>query len=207
VPKAAAPTPRQYDSPLRRRQAVETRERIVAAGCRLLQRSSVRDWRALTVRGVAEQAGVNERTVYRYFGNERSLRDAVMQRLEQRAGIDLEALSLDNVAAVAARILTHVSSYPLRPKPVLDPTLTDAHLRQRTALLDALDETTAGWADEDRRAVAALLDVLWSVASYERLVSDWDLEEERAIRALAWAIGLVQEAVRSGRSPSSFPAT
>jgi len=37
----------------------------------MLQRSSIRDWRAITVRGVAEQAGVNERTVYRYFGDER----------------------------------------------------------------------------------------------------------------------------------------
>ncbi|HEY6471863.1 MAG TPA: helix-turn-helix domain-containing protein, partial [Acidimicrobiales bacterium] len=81
--------PRRYDSPVRRQQALETRERIVEAGCKILRKSSIRDWHALTIRGVAEVAGVNERTVYRYFGNERGLRGAVMHRLEQTAGIDL----------------------------------------------------------------------------------------------------------------------
>ncbi len=130
---------RHYDSPLRRQQAVETRERIVAAGCRLLASSSVRDWRALTIRGVADEAGVNERTVYRYFGNEQGLRDAVMHRLEQKAGIDLDGMRLEDVADIAARIFAHVSSYPIRPKPPLDPTLADANLRQRGALFDALE--------------------------------------------------------------------
>ena len=142
----------------------------------------MRDWRALTIRGVAEQAGVNERTVYRYFGNERGLRDAVMQRLEQEAGIDLDGMELGDVADMAARIFTHVSSYPLRPKPPLDPTLADANLRQRSALFAALAESTARWSEMERHAVAALLDVLWSVATYERLVSDWEMDSDEAIR-------------------------
>ena len=196
------PTPRQYDSPLRRQRAVETRERIVAAGCRLLHHSSIRDWRALTIRGVAAQAGVNERTVYRYFGNERGLRDAVMHRLEQEAGIDLEGVRLEDVADIARRIFAHVSSYPLRSKPPLDPTLTDANLRQRNALFGALDDWTAEWTESDRNCAAALLDVLWSVATYERLVSDWEMDRTQAIRAVTWAIGLVEEAVRNGRRPT-----
>src|SRR6185437_13392666 len=70
-------TTRHYESPVRRQQALETRQKIIEAGCKVLRRSGIRDWRGLTIRGVAEQAGVNERTVYRYFGNERGLRDAV----------------------------------------------------------------------------------------------------------------------------------
>jgi AcrR family transcriptional regulator len=186
---------------MRRQRAGETRERIVTAGCRILQASSVRDWKALTIRGVAEQAGVNERTVYRYFGNERGLRDAVMQRLEQKAGIDLEGMELRDVADMAARIFTHVSSYPLRPKPPLDPTLADANLRQRSALFAALAESTAQWSERDRHAVAALLDVLWSVATYERLVSDWEMDSDEAIRVVAWAIDLVTRAVRGDQRP------
>ncbi len=197
-----APTPRQYDSPLRRQRAIETRERIVEAGCRLLRHSSIRDWRALTIRGVAEQAGVNERTVYRYFGNERGLRDAVMHRLEQEAGIDLEGMRLEDIADIAGRIFAHVSSYPLRSKPPLDPTLTDANLRQRSGLFGALDDWTAAWPESDRHCAAALFDVLWSVATYERLVADWEMDRDEAIRAVTWAIGLVQEAVRNGRRPT-----
>jgi AcrR family transcriptional regulator len=197
----AAPTntsPRRYESPLRRERAVQTKERIIEAGCTILRGSSIRDWRALTVRGVADNAGVNERTVYRYFGNERGLRDAVMHRLEQEAGIELEGMRLQDVAGIAARILHHVSSYPLRAKAPQDPTLTDAHLRQRTALLGALDDSTAEWPESDRHAVAALLDVLWSVASYERLVSDWDMDSDEAVRTLTWAIELVRKAVEGG---------
>lgn len=203
--KAAAPSetksPRRYESPLRRQRAVETKERIVEAGCSILGATSIRDWRGLTIRGVADKAGVNERTVYRYFGHERGLRDAVMHRLEQEAGIDLEGMQLDDVAGMAGRILTHVSSYPVQAKPLLDPTLTDAQMRQRNALLGALHDQTARWPDADRHAVAALLDVLWSVASYERLVSDWALERDQAIRTLTWAIGLVQKAVEGGEPP------
>jgi hypothetical protein len=47
-----------------------------------------------------------------------------------------------------------------------------------------------------------MFDVLWSVASYERLVVDWRMEPARAIRGITWVIELVEEAVRSGRGPS-----
>ncbi len=94
MPRSSRQLPRRrhYDTSLRQKRAAETRERIVTAGVELLHGSSIRDWRPLTIRGVAERAGVNERTVYRYFGNERGLRDAVMQRLEEEAGIDLAGM-------------------------------------------------------------------------------------------------------------------
>jgi AcrR family transcriptional regulator len=34
------------------------------------------NWDALTIRGVAQRAGVNERTVYRHLSGERELREA-----------------------------------------------------------------------------------------------------------------------------------
>jgi hypothetical protein len=49
---------------------------------------------------------------------------------------------------------------------------------------------------------AAMLDVLWSVASFERLVVDWQLDRTRAIRGMVWVIGVVEEAIRKGRRPS-----
>ena len=41
-----------------------------------------------------------------------------------------------------------------------------------------------------------MLDVLWSVVSYERLVVDWELDPKDAIRGITWVIGLVEDAVR-----------
>jgi len=192
---------RRYDTTLRRQQAAGTRERIVAAGSEILHRSPIRDWRALTVRAVAERAGVNERTVYRHFVSERGLRDAVMRRLEVEAGIDLARLRLENVAAAAARIFEHVSSYPLKPRPPLDPTLTEASQRQRKALLAAVAARSIGWPEADRVVAAAMFDVLWGVASYERLVIEWQLDHKQAIRGITWVIRLIEEAVREGRRP------
>jgi AcrR family transcriptional regulator len=197
-----AQTRRRYDTTLRRQQAAGTRERIVAAGSALLHRSPIRDWRSLTLRAVAERAGVNERTVYRHFANERALRDAVMHRLEEDAGIDLAGLRLEGIAGAAARIFQHVSAYPRKQRRPLDPTLTEASQRQRRALLLAVTAKTAGWTDLDRATAAAMFDALWGVATYERLVVDWQLDREHAIRAITWVIGLVEEAVRKGRRPS-----
>lgn len=200
-------TIRPYDSPLRRAQAASTQEGIIEAACELLRHSSIRNWRSLTIRSVAERAGVNERTVYRYFSNERGLRDAVMRHLEDAAGIELSGMHLEDIAEVARRIFMHVSSYQFEPKAPLVPTLTEASLRQREALHDALGPWTEDWPAEDAAAVAALFDVLWSVGAYERLVTEWRLDPERAAAVLTWAIGLVAESVRRGEHPAAEPAS
>ena len=192
---------RRYDSPLRQQRASETRDRIVTAGCEILQGASIRDWGALTMRGVAERASVNERTVYRHFVNERGLRDAVMRRMEEHAGIDLASLRLEGITDVAHRIFATVSVHPLPPRPPLDPTLAEASHRQREALLRALVPHTSGWTEADRTVAAAMFDVLWGVAPYERLVSDWNLEQDQAVAGITWVIGLIEEAVRAGRRP------
>ena len=199
--KVGESTRRRYDSPLRQQRASETRERIVRAGCEILRSTSIRDWNALTVRAVAARAGVNERTVYRHLTNERGLRDAVMQRLEQQAGIDLESLRLEDITDVAGRIATTLAGHPLPRRTPLDPTLSDASERQRAALRRAVAPHADGWSEADRQAAAAMFDVLWGLGPYERLVGDWHLEPEQAAAGIVWAIELLEEAVRAGRGP------
>ncbi len=198
-----SPRPRRgYDNTRRNEQATLTRERIIAAAIELLRASPIRDWRALTVRAVADRAGVSERTVYRHFGAERDLRDAVMHRIEEQAGIDLVSLRLGDVEEVTVRTLRQVSTYPRPPKPELDPTLTDANRRQHDALLRAVTAEAEHWEEADRLLAAAVLDVLWSVASYERLAVDWQLAPDDAITGLAWAVRLVAQAIAGGDRPS-----
>lgn len=183
---------RPYDSPVRRAQAAQTRERIVASGAELLHGFPVWNWRALTARAVAARAGVNERTVYRYFPTERDLRDAVLERMQAEAGVDLEGLSVERVQEVATRIFEYVSNFPLEPRTPRDPTVAAANARQRDALLGAVTAAAGDWPTADRVVAAALLDVLWSPTSYERLVGDWGIEPKDAIAAITWAIGLIQ---------------
>ena len=194
---------RRYDSPLRRQRAAETKDRIVSAGAELLHGFPIWNWNALTVRAVAERAGVNERTVYRHFATERHLRDAVLARLEEESGVDLDGLTLDGVRQVTARIFEYVSAFPLEPRLARDPTVVAANERQREALLGAVAPFSREWSGADRTIAAAVLDVLWSVVSYERLVSDWDLAPEQAIRATDWVIQLVADAIKAGDAPSA----
>jgi AcrR family transcriptional regulator len=202
-PSGLARSRRRYDSPVRRRRAAETRARIVTAGAELLHGFPIWNWRALTVRAVAERAGVNQRTVYRYFANERELRDAVMSRFEEEAGVDVEGLRLEDVAGVTARIFEYASSFPVAPRTPRDPTVAAANQRQREALLAAVASSTRDWSPVDRALAASMLDVLWGVMSYERVVVDWDLDPKDAIRGITWVIGLVEDAVRQGRGPGA----
>lgn len=197
----AAVPKRRYDNTRRRERASETQGRIVTAGAELLRQSSIRDWHGVTIRAVAERAGVNERTVYRHFTNERALRDAVMQRLEEAVGVDLKQLRLDDVGDAAARIFRLVSSYPRDRRPPLDPTLAEANRRQHEALLRVVEQHTARWPTADRTLAAAMLDLLWGVSSYERLLLDWNLDTEEATRGMTWVIGLVEDAIRKEERP------
>jgi AcrR family transcriptional regulator len=206
APGASEPARRPYDSPVRRQRAAETRERILDAGAELLHGVPTWDWRALTVRAVAKRAGVNERTVYRYFANERELRDAVMARFEEDAGIRLDGLHLDEVAATAEQLLTFVSSFPIEARTPRDPSITAANRRQRDALRAAVRGATDEWSPAEREVAASVLDVLWSVVSYERLVVDWGLAPKDAVHAVTWAMGVVEDAIRAGRRPGDPPA-
>jgi AcrR family transcriptional regulator len=173
----------------------------VNAGAELVRASSIRDWHGVTIRAVAARAGVNERTVYRHFANERALRDAVMRRFEEEAGVELATMRLDQVADVAARIVNHVSAYPPAPRPPLDSTLVDANQRMHDALLEAVAADTAEWPAADQRVAAAVLDVMWAVGTYERLAVDWELDPDEATRALRWMISLIESAIRTNNPP------
>lgn len=192
---------RAYDNSLRRQRATETRERIVDAGAEIIHGFPLWNWRALTVGSVAERAGVSERTVYRHFGTERDLRDAVLARLESEARVTVEGLSLEGLRDLTARMLEYVSGFPVGRRGAGDATFDAATRRQREALLGALGPVTTDWPERDRRTVAAVLDVLWSVPAYEKLVADWGLAPGEAIAGVTWAMGLVEAAVRAGDRP------
>lgn len=193
----AARTTRRYDNSTRRLQAAATGQRIVDAGAELLRCSPIRDWHTVTVRAVAERAGVNERTVYRHFGNDKGLRDAIMSQLEADSGVELDQLDLDRLGDVAASVLQFAAGYPAPAEPQLDPTLHDADRRRREALERVVAERATGWSDAEQRRAAAAIDLLWSLSAYERLRNSWQLDGEEAIGAITWAIELVADAARS----------
>jgi AcrR family transcriptional regulator len=188
---------RRYDSPLRQQRVTQTRGRIVDAGVEIVRGLATWDWNVVTFRAVAERAGVGERTVYRHFPTERDLRDAVMGRLAEEAGVDYDSVTLASVAEVAGRVFRSLGSFAVAatPPPPADPTFIAVDDQRRRALLRAVAAEAPDLSERQHVAVAAALDILWSVASYERLVTAWGMDPDEAINVIGAAIGAVAEGI------------
>jgi AcrR family transcriptional regulator len=201
APSADAPVRRRYDSPVRRQQSSDTREKIVTSGAQLVRSFTGWDWRGLTFRAVGERAGVSERTVHRYFANERALRDAVVQRLIAESGVPLNRLELDNFATSTAKLFAYLAQFATPPAEAAEPALVAIDVQRRSLLRDAVARAAPQWPATEREMAAAMLDMLWHVPSYERLVTAWQFDVAQATRAISWVIGLVETAIREDRRP------
>jgi AcrR family transcriptional regulator len=161
-----------------------------------------RQQREVAYRAVADRAGVGERTAYRHFPTERHLHDAVMQRLEAEAGVSYDEVDLTNLAEVTARVASlqrfSVGQSTREPS---DPAFVSVDERRRSALRRAVSAATPPWSDSQQRATAGLLDVLWNLPSYERLVGAWGVDGADATRAVQWLLATVVEAIDGDNPP------
>lgn len=193
---------RRYDNKLRQAQSAETRARILTAGSQLAHRAKNWEWRELTVSAIAQQAGVSERTVYRHFATERQLHEALVRHLEVEAGVYYEGAQLNELGAITERVFTSLPSFAAPPVfGGRDPVFGSSDQRRRESLLRAIEKFTASWSEQERRMAAAMLDVLWSPTSYERLVTRWGFDTEAATRAVTQTIDVLTQTVRSGKRP------
>lgn len=195
---------RQYDSPARRKQTARTRGRILSAGAELARDAEAWDWSDLTFRAVAERVGISERTVYRYFPTENDLHTAVMARLTEEAGVDYSQVTLDTMAATAARIFETVGTFAAAKEGLPRPSamLKAGARERREALMRAVEAEFPDESDEERVAIAATLDILWHTASHALLVQSWGMSPKEATRTIGWAIDAVRAAV-AGRADHS----
>jgi AcrR family transcriptional regulator len=194
---------RRYDSPVRRERSAETRERIVEAGATLVHELGSWDWAGVTVREVAVRAGVHERTVHRHFATERDLRAAVLQRLVEEAGVTVEGMRLDEVPRHVEQLFDYLSGFANAPRREPDAVFAALDQRRKAALLDTVAAAGARLSAGDQRLVAAMVDVLWGMPTYNRLIGDWALDASDAAQAVNWLMRLLIEAVAGGRGPGS----
>ena len=193
---------RSYHSPARQKAAAATRDRIIDAGTQLVREFTTWDWDELTFRAVSERAEVSERTVYRHFPTERHLHDAIMGRLEDQAGIAYEHVELDNFAEVTARLFASLGRFAIKDS--IGAPHGAAFVGAEAKRHDALDRAVVApqLSDAQRRALAGLLDVLWSPPTYERLVGAWNLDQGDAVEAVQWLIAKVIAAVKNNEAPT-----
>jgi hypothetical protein len=122
-----------------------------------------------------------------------------MRRLEEEAGVSYDGLALDELADVTTLVFSSRGSFAASPIVVDDPTFVAEDQLRRDALRDAVAAVAADWTDTDRDKAAGLLDVLWSVPSFERLVTQWGLGTDDATDTITWALDLVVVAIRAGQ--------
>jgi AcrR family transcriptional regulator len=187
-----------YHSPLRESQAAATRERIVEACVALMRRGD-----ELTYAAVAAGAGVQERTVYRHFPRKEDLEAALWDWIVAHithadfAARDEEQL----VAAMRDSFTGFDAAAPLIQAMLHSPQGLDVRRRQqpmRRAMFEAcVDSAVPGAPPQVRERAAAVLQVLYSAASWDLLRSFWDMDATEAaatielgIRGLLTGLGL-----------------
>ena len=175
----------------------------MAAGSELVHELPSWDWDDLTFRAVAERAGVGVRTVYRYFPTERVLHDAVMERLEEEAGVRYEGMTLDRISEVATKVFRSMAAFAAAPvsPPSPEVTFAAADDKRRRALTDAIESAAAAWSAPEKQSAAAALDIIWSPPNYERLITAWGMDRDSATDLMAWLIDLVASTFREGKRP------
>jgi len=203
VERAPVRETRRYDSPVRRERSAETRERIVAAGSALVHELGSWDWSGLTVRAVASRAGVHERTVHRHFATERDLRAAVLQRLIEEADVTVEGMRLEEVPRHVEQLFGYLSEFANAPRREPDAAFAALDQRRKAALLATVRAGAGELSDDEAQLVAAMIDALWGLSTYNRLTGDWGLDAQDAARGVNWLVGLLTEAVTTGRGPST----
>ena len=65
----------------------------------------------------------------------------------------------------------------------------------------AVSASAPGWSEAQQLVAAGLLDVLWNVPSYERLVGVWGIDGTEATRAIGWLMSQVVAAITDDHPP------
>jgi AcrR family transcriptional regulator len=178
-----------YHSPLRASQAAATRERIVEACVAVMRRGA-----DLTYASVAAGAGVQERTVYRHFPAKEDLENALWDWIVQRlthtgfAVRDEEQL----VAAMRESFAGFDAGAPLIQAMLRSPQGLNVRRGQqpaRRAMFEAcVDSAAPGLPPQVRDRAAAVLQVLYSAASWDLLRNLRDMDAAEAADAIELGI-------------------
>lgn len=169
-------TKRNYVSPVRASAAAETRERIIAAGARLLRKDASIANFSLDV--VAKAAGVTRLTVYNQFGSRRGLLEAVFDHIAREGGLfeltDVMTMAdpraaLDRVVAIFCTFWSHDPAIgglnqAVATDPEFGDSLVERNERRRellTALVSRIVEKPAA-----KHAVRDAVDMIFVLTSY-----------------------------------------
>lgn len=182
---------------LRAENAERTRTRLIEAGLALLQQGAA----DLTLRAVARQAGIAERTLYRYFETREQYTEALGPRLRELAGAPLPE-SIDGLPQYAQLLFERFEQNRPLVEGIVASSGARADLRgtraRNLAGMRALVDRGFPEAGEAARAAAAsALRVLLSGAGWVYLRSSCGLPNDAVIEHARWTIGALFAGLRA----------
>lgn len=198
---------RTYESPLRERQAQETRQRIVDAAVALI----VAGVDSVTMPAVAGQAQVSLRTVFRHFPTREELLDATWINLNGRLGEVPDLEGVEELAGFVPELFQRYAGLEPEIRAVIFSSILHASRRRQgssraTQLRRAIDAVTEPGEDASaRRMVRALAYVLTVPTAMVLLKDTYGLTTEEAGAASAWAISTLLRQYLA--NPPKGPAT
>lgn len=193
---------RAYHSPLRERQAADTRQVILESAADLIVGEGLMDF---SLREVAARAEVSERTVYNHFPSRQALLDGLNAWVSEQ----LQAQRLQSDPRDLADPVRRVGAIFAAFDAMGAPARALARLSAAQGLRSAgHDERTRAWRDrladlldplppEEARRCFAVLRHLMSVNTWLALREEFDLDGDEAGQAIAWALDTLLDALRA----------
>jgi AcrR family transcriptional regulator len=197
-------TGRTYDSPLRERQAQQTRDEILDALAALLADRGVDD---LTTKELARAAGVSERTVYRHFPDRMALVEGLTSRfVDSTDRVPVVPERLEDVKPLAVELMRVLEAHDveaqaealLNADPRRYSESTRVHTRQFRELVDA---TFPELDDGQQTSIAAVVRVLVSAQTWLRMRTEFAIGGTASGPLVAWVIDAVINEVERGNPP------
>lgn len=200
-PKPASPS-RTYQSPLREAQAALTRERILMAAKTYLEKHDIE---TLSLRQLAELAGVSAPTVYAHFPTVDDLVAAFFAWLRPRLGLQKPLPPLDDFAELPKALFPNYEAYGALLRNLMNKPSWD---RQRSAdaeqrhgrWIAAVAEALPDLAPEQRRRGAMLVSAFWAPTVWRWLMDTCDFTPKEAEQVAAWAIDALVTALKADAS-------
>lgn len=192
---------RPYHSPLRERQAADTRRDILRAAAEIIAGDGLTDF---SMRSVAARAKVSERTVYHHFPSRQVLLDGLAEWVDdQLRELRLQADPRD-IEDMPGRIAALFSAF----EDIGAPALAMARLAAVHGIRSAAhEERTAAFRDrfadlldplppDEAERCFAVVRHLVSSTTWLTLRDEFRLGGEDAARAIAWALDALLEELR-----------
>lgn len=178
------------DQPSLRQSASQaTRERLLSAATRLLERGE-----ECSMRSVAAEAAVSERTIYRYFENLEAMQEAILGSIMSRGWVPLPASSeeLEDYAQALFDMFDSNAELITGLAALASSSLRQMFTKTRRKNLDSLQALLSHdfpqAPQEDRHAAALSLRGLLSGGNWTYLRISCGLPQEEIVHSARWAI-------------------